>query len=127
MISLKRRLNNERGSQLIEFLAVFPLIVFAFLLIWQMAMAAYTVVVSEGAARDGARVASVGGDYETAVERSAYGLNVKSDIDFATNSYGDEVTVFVKAQMPMISLPFVGKLNYTITSNATVPIIKDDD
>lgn len=67
-------IKNQKGSQLIEFLAVFPLIVFSFLLIWQIALAAYSVVVIESSARDGARVAAVGGNYKAAVERSASGL-----------------------------------------------------
>ena len=63
--SLKKIVNymkNERGSQLIEFVAVFPLIIFAFLFVWQMALVAYTVVVAEGAARVVAGVAAVEGD-----------------------------------------------------------------
>ncbi|WP_404453909.1 pilus assembly protein [Virgibacillus necropolis] len=127
MSNLLKRIKNERGSQLIEFLAVFPLIIFAFLLIWQMAMAAYTVVVSEAAARDGARVASVEGDYQTAVERSAYGLDVTSSLITGSSSYGKEVTVIVHAKMPMISIPFVGKLDYTIDADATIPVIEEND
>lgn len=121
---------EERGSQLLEFVAMFPLIIFAFLFIWQMALAAYTVVVAEGAARDGARVAAVGasaGDVQAAVNRSAYGLNVTSSVSGPrSTSYGREITVEVNAQMLTIKVPIINELDLTITSRATMPYEGDD-
>lgn len=121
----RRWIGNERGSQLIEFLAVFPMIVMALLFIWQMALVAYTVVVAEAAARDGARVAAVGGDYEAAVERAAYGLDVSSNSYSSSTDYGEEVTVTVTASIPSIKIPFIGKIEETLTADASMP--KEDE
>jgi hypothetical protein len=122
--SIQRRLYEESGSQTVEFVAAFPFIVFSFLFIWQMALAAYTLVVSEAAARDGARVAAVGGDFHTAVRNAAYGLTIveispSSPPDLYTD---EEVTVTVKAKVPVIDVPFIADLDYTITSDATMPV-----
>lgn len=121
----RRRIQNERGSQLIEFLAVFPMIVMALLFIWQMALVAYTVVVAESAARDGARVAAVGGAYEEAVERAAYGLDVSSDSYTSTTAYGEEVTVTVTATIPSVKIPLIGRIEQDLTADASMP--KEED
>ncbi|MDA3129152.1 hypothetical protein GJS40_03625 [Aliibacillus thermotolerans] len=126
--SLKKIVNymkNERGSQLIEFVAVFPLIIFAFLFVWQMALVAYTVVVAEGAARDGARVAAVEGDggaVYSRVESSAGGLDVLNvNTTRSSGAYGDEVQVEVTVALKTIDVPFIGEFDYDITREATMP------
>lgn len=118
-------IKNERGSQLIEFVAVFPLIIFAFLFVWQMALVAYTVVVAEGAARDGARVAAVGEDGGAVYSRvvsSAGGLDVLNvNTSRSSGAHGDEVQVEVTVALKTIDVPFIGELNYDITRDATMP------
>ncbi|SDH74863.1 TadE-like protein [Alteribacillus persepolensis] len=132
MRHLLKYVKNERGSQLIEFVAVFPLIIFAFLFVWQMALVAYTVVVAEGAARDGARVAAVAGiedpAVDTAVHNSARGLDVL-DIpkNVTASSYGEEVSVNVDVALKTINVPFVGELDYEITGSATMPYESEED
>ncbi|GAA0376131.1 TadE/TadG family type IV pilus assembly protein [Bacillus horti] len=126
MRKIRRLIKNERGSQLLEFVAMFPLIIFAFLFIWQMALAAYTVVVAEAAARDGARVAAVGADagsVQNAVQRSAYGLNTTSSVQGpqAASYGGEEITVVVKAELLTIQVPFINELEFTVTASATMP------
>lgn len=118
-----RLLREERGSQTIEFVAIFPLIIFAFLLIWQMALAAYAVVVAEAAARDGARVAAVGGDYAAASKKAAYGLEVQQVTSSSpvSNSFGKEITVQIQVKIPVVKLPFMQDLNLSITADATMP------
>lgn len=123
----RRHLQNERGSQLIEFLAVFPMIVMALLFIWQVALVAYTVVVAESAARDGARVAAVGGEFEDAVERAAYGLDVSSESFTSGTAYGEEVTVTVTATIPSIKIPFIGRIEQDLTADASMPKEEEDD
>ena len=49
---------NERGSQALQFLGLFPLVILSMLIIWQVGLISYSVVVAEAAARDGARAAS---------------------------------------------------------------------
>ena len=46
---------NERGSQALQFLGLFPLVILSMLIIWQVGLISYTVVVAEAAARDGAK------------------------------------------------------------------------
>ncbi|MFD2705545.1 TadE/TadG family type IV pilus assembly protein [Salibacterium lacus] len=131
MRHLLKYVKNERGSQLVEFVAAFPLIIFAFLFVWQMALAAYTVVVAEGAARDGARVASVSGEYddiETSVHNSAGGLEVLHiSKDVMSSSYGEEVSVNVDVALKTINVPYVGELDYEITGSATMPYESEED
>ncbi|WP_035178353.1 TadE/TadG family type IV pilus assembly protein [Alkalihalobacterium bogoriense] len=123
MKNIKKYIHNEKGSQMIEFLAVFPLIIFALLFIWQVALIAYSVVVTEAAARDGARVAAVHDDYNQAVNNSAFGLDVTNVTRTeSSGSYGAEVTVSVTTRVPVVQLPFIGAGNYTITSDATMPL-----
>ncbi|SFE74268.1 TadE/TadG family type IV pilus assembly protein [Alteribacillus iranensis] len=127
MNHLLKYVKNERGSQLIEFVAIFPLIIFAFLFVWQMALAAYTFVVAEGAARDGARVASVSGIGDTeaiasSVQQSARGLDVLGiSPSVSSGSYGEEVHVDIEVALKTINVPFVGELDYEITGTATMP------
>lgn len=103
------------------------MIVMALLFIWQMALVAYTVVVAESAARDGARVAAVGGDIETAVERSAYGLEITEINDFTSSTdYGEEVTVTVTAMIPSVKIPMIGRIEQDLTADASMPKEEDD-
>ncbi|HLU21211.1 TadE/TadG family type IV pilus assembly protein [Lederbergia graminis] len=127
MKCIKKYIKNERGSQLIEFIAVFPMVIMAMLLIWQLALVAYTVVVAEAAARDGARVAAVGGDYSAAVDRSSQGLDVSTSLSTGTTSYGEEVTVTVTAKIPTMKIPFIGRLDYTLSADASMPKEEDED
>ncbi|MCF6139558.1 TadE/TadG family type IV pilus assembly protein [Pseudalkalibacillus berkeleyi] len=118
----RKIVKNERGSQLIEFIAVFPMVILAMLFIWQMALVAYTVVITESAARDGARAAAVEGNAKEVAERSAGGLKLQS---VTTNESAEEVTVIVVAKVPTVSIPFIGKINYTLDADATIPIEKE--
>jgi hypothetical protein len=120
----RKRLRCERGSQMVEFVASFPFIVFAFLFIWQIALVAYTLVITEAAARDGARAAAVGGDYINAVKKAAYGLEVTKILPESGPdlSEDEEVTVEVTAKVPTIDVPFISRLDFSITQEATMPV-----
>lgn len=126
MINALKHLNNQRGSQVIEFMAVFPLVIFAFLFIWQMALGAYSYVVAENSARDGARVAAVSenhGAISDAVHEAAYGLEVESISApvVSSTAHGEEVHLSVDVQMATIDVPFIGELDFTMTGEATMP------
>ncbi len=119
MKRLRTLVKNERGSQLIEFVAVFPMVILAMMIIWQMALVAYTVVVTEAAARDGARAAAVEGNAEEVAKRSAGNLRLES----VNTEKGDEdVTVTVVAKVPTVSIPFIGRLDFNFDADATIPI-----
>lgn len=119
---MKRYLKNERGSQVIEFVGIFPLILAAALVSWQIMMAAYTFIVCEAAARDAARVASVHGDYEQAAKNTA-GALYESSSQVIT---GDEVKVTVKTKVPSYNIPFFGHYNIPIETSAIMPLEEDD-
>ncbi|WP_270182998.1 TadE/TadG family type IV pilus assembly protein [Alkalihalobacillus sp. CinArs1] len=124
MRKLTSYLKNEKGSQTIEFLAVFPLVIVAFMIIWQMALVAYAVVVTESAARDGARAASVGGNAQQVAERSAGGLQIQS---VSSVESGEDVTVTVVSRIPTVSIPLVGQIELDFDADATMPMEEDDD
>ncbi|MBT9283096.1 MAG: pilus assembly protein [Hydrogenibacillus schlegelii] len=114
---------DDRGSQTVELVALFPFILFVFLFVWQVGLAAYTVVVAESAARDGARVASSarGGDdrYEEAIRHSAYGLTIKQ-IDKEEDD--DRVTVTLTVDMVNVRLPLINRaIELQYTARATMP------
>ncbi|WP_458025490.1 hypothetical protein [Pseudalkalibacillus sp. Hm43] len=86
--------------------------------IWQMALVAYTVVVSESAARDGARAAAVDGNAAEVAKTSAGNLELES---VNTEDNGEEVTVTVVVKVPTVSIPLVGQIDYTLDADATIP------
>ncbi|WP_277679687.1 hypothetical protein [Gracilibacillus dipsosauri] len=122
MKSWKKHMKNERGSQMVEFIGIFPLIIISALVAWQILMAGYTLIVSEAAARDAARVASVDGDYELAAKNSASGLYVSSRLE----EHGDYIEVFVTTKVPTIKIPIWENPNFEIQSSAIMPKEPDD-
>jgi hypothetical protein len=122
---LKKHLNNEKGSQSIEFVAMFPLVILAFLIIWQVALIAFSVVVAESAARDGARAASVHDpDWENVTRKSAYGVKI---IGISGGPGSDEARVEVKVQAPIVALPLISEMKFSFAMDAVMPMEEDPD
>ncbi|UTR11088.1 pilus assembly protein [Evansella sp. LMS18] len=126
---IKRYTGNEKGSQTIEFVAIFPLLIFAIFFVWQVSLVAYALVVTEAAARDGARAASVEGDYVQAVENSAVGLQLAGTPtrSIGSSGYGEEVTVTVVTKVPFIQMPILNNLDQNITRSVTMPYEGESD
>ncbi|RPF50077.1 hypothetical protein [Aquisalibacillus elongatus] len=118
-----KHIKTERGSQVVEFIGTFPLIIISALVAWQILMAGYTMIIGEAAARDAARVASVGGDYEVAAQNSASGLYVSSQL----SDEGDYVEVSVKTKVPTIKIPIWENPNFEIESSAIMPKEPEDE
>lgn len=115
---------NERGSQALQFVGMFPLILLSMLIIWQVGLISYSVVVAEAAARDGARAASAHDDnWEEIARNSAYGLEVEVSGGPGT----DVATVKVKAKAPIISLPLIDSMKFEFTADAVMPMEKKKD
>jgi len=115
---------NERGSQALQFLGLFPLVILSMLIIWQVGLISYTVVVAEAAARDGARAASAhDGKWKEIAENSAFGLEVEVSGGAGT----DMATVKVKAKAPIISLPLIDNMIFEFTADAVMPMEKKRD
>lgn len=116
--SLKKYIKNERGSQAIEFLTMFPLIILSILIIWQIGLIAFSLVVAESAARDGARAASVhNSDWKTVAETSAAGLDVSVTGDITETT----ATVYVRVQAPIVQLPLISEIDFSYTVDAVMP------
>ncbi|WP_164668238.1 TadE/TadG family type IV pilus assembly protein [Virgibacillus doumboii] len=124
---MKKYIKNERGSQLLEFVGMFPMIIIAALVAWQILMVGYTMVVGEAAARDGARVASVDGNYQDAAKKSASGLYVSS----SKSETGDSVEVSVTVKAPTLKIPIWDNPNIEFETSAIMPVedeeSEDDD
>jgi Flp pilus assembly protein TadG len=109
---MTRRLRNERGSQILEFALVFPIVFFVLLgslsLFWMLA-ARSTL---SGAARDGARYASIRPgslqDYPTEAEVEAYvrdrvgGWGVDEVIVVRPTQPNGSLSVTVRRELPML-------------------------
>ncbi|WNS75996.1 TadE/TadG family type IV pilus assembly protein [Bacillus sp. DTU_2020_1000418_1_SI_GHA_SEK_038] len=123
-IFFKRYVKNERGSQAIEFVAMFPLVILGFLIIWQIALIAFSLVVAESAARDGARAAAIHDpDWKKVAERSASGF--KPVVRGGPGEKEARVEVYIKA--PVIALPFIADMEFEFTADAVMPMEEDPD
>lgn len=124
----KKRWNGEKGSVTMEFFGLFPFIFFAFLFVWQAGLAAYTIVVAETAARDGARVASVDGigstKIEEAIRQTAAGLKIEEiKVDYTPSDQAPEkVKVTVKVKVVNVELPIINQaISLDYTADAVIP------
>jgi hypothetical protein len=122
---MRRWWREQRGSQTLELAALLPILVLTALVIWQVTLAAYTVVVAEAAARDAARAAAVGNDPVNAARRAVTGLSVRvqcipDDCSGRDNGFGPEVTVSVTVIAPTVA-PFLRQWPIPITRQVTMP------
>ena len=121
---IKKYIHNEKGSQAIEFVAMFPLILLSILIIWQIGLIAFSLVVAESAARDGARAAAIHDpNWSQVAENSAFGLDVK-----VTGGPGiEEARVNVEVQAPIVQLPLISEIDFSYTLDAVMPMEEDPD
>lgn len=111
-------LKDENGSQTLEFVALIPFFLIMMLMVWQFGLTAYTMVVAESAAHDGARAAAAGNDGIRAAQKTAYGFKVQAR-EKKTRS---EVSYTVILDVPLVKLPFLADQRITISGRATMPI-----
>lgn len=117
-------LKNEKGSQAIEFLAMFPLVILAMLIIWQVGLIAFSLVVAESAARDGARAAAIHDpNWAEVTKKSAQGLKVTISGGPGT----EEARVEVQAIAPIVSLPIINNMEFPFTVDAVMPMEEKPD
>lgn len=120
----KHYLKNEKGSQAIEFVAMFPLVILGFLIIWQIALIAFSLVVAESAARDGARAAAIHDpDWQQVAEKSASGF----DVEVSGGPGNEEARVEVHITAPVIALPFIADMEFDFTADAVMPMEEKPD
>lgn len=114
---------RDRGAVMVEFALILPLLLMLVIGIIQFGFALNAQVAIQAAAREGARVAAVGGDGMAAAEDSLGEMPQVADfavdpIDPCSSSVDDDdVVVRVSAQYPF-SIPFVPNLG-SVTLRAT--------
>lgn len=121
------RWRSEAGAAATELALIAPILIVLFFGIVQVGLAVWRSQVIEAAAREGARVASVGGgddDVETAADNAATGFTdteVLSTITDPCDALGDDVTVYVTASGLRLNfeIPFVGAYTPVYDSEAT--------
>lgn len=133
---ITKYLGNESGVLTIEFISILPMLLLVFLLIWQLTLTAYSFILTEAAARDGARVAveyayqykddpSIHYKIKQAVydrvKQTAQGLKIVTEPDVDL-SIGDRITVTVEATVMTVKLPILERLSFTISSTSTMPV-----
>lgn len=122
----RRSSNDEHGAAATEFVLIAPILVVIFFGIVYVGLAVYRAQIIESAAREGARVASVGGDdveVRTAVEAAASGfapaeLTITSDL---CTTLPDDAVVDVTATGARFdyTIPFLGSWSPTFGATAT--------
>lgn len=119
---------HEEGAAALEFALIAPLLIVLFFGIVQIGIAVYRTQVIEAAAREGARVASVGGDESevtAAVEAAATGFDSDTELTIDTTNLcealPDDTVVEVAASGDRLNftIPFVGSYTPTFTASAT--------
>lgn len=114
-------LKDEKGSQTLEFVALIPFFLIMMLMVWQFGLAAYTMVVAESAAHDGARAAAAGNDGIKAAQQTAYGFKTQA----RERKNRNEVSYTVVLDVPLVKLPFLSEGKITMTGRATMPLEKN--
>lgn len=114
-------LKDDKGSQTLEFVALIPFFLIMMLMVWQFGLVAYTMVVAESAAHDGARAAAAGNNGVRAAKKTAYGFKVEA----REKKDATEVSYTVILDVPMVKLPFLSEGKITMTGRATMPLEKN--
>lgn len=123
---LYRLKKNERGASIIEFAIVLPVLVILLLGIIEFGWVLNGYITITGAAREGARAAIVGEDHEEAVNRhveSLPSLNVETPQVSGGNQVGDELTVSLEGDLPLLIgfFDFLGNGgNFEYTAQSTM-------
>jgi len=125
-----RKIRNERGSQLLEFVGILPLFLLMIIIVIQFAMAASAAVTAKAAAMDGARVAITdnGNEYITAVQNVASSYQITS-VSKSESSDGmfTYVTVHVTLEAPLLNnSTLFNTTGLSIPVSAKVTLKKED-
>lgn len=115
---MRRRREQQRGSQIVEFALIAPILVFLVLSVPILGMIVRSWLVVEAAAREGARVLAIRGDAPAARERAYQevtlfgGLPTQGGVLFSANDIHmspNEGIVVVTYRQPTY-VPFLGNL-----------------
>ena len=115
---MNRFIKSQDGSQILEFVVLIPFFIIIVLIIWQFALAGYTMVVAAAAAQNGARAAAAGNDGVAAASKTAYGFKTK----VTEEKKPAEVTIKVTLEVPLIKIAFLEGRRVPVSSTATMPL-----
>lgn len=114
-------MNNQKGATAVEFALIFPLLVMILFGIFQFGIAYNNWIALTHAAREGARLASVGEYSEERVRASAPSVNITSiNTAGSGGSIGSPVSVTVRGDVLDIQIPFIGHWPVQLESTATM-------
>lgn len=123
----RRDRSRQEGAAATEFVLIAPILVVIFFGIVYVGLAVYRTQVIESAAREGARVASLGGDtteVESAVCSGAFGFDCTNELTISADlctALDDDAVVSVSASGSRLNytIPFLGSYTPTFTASAT--------
>lgn len=121
----RRLLAREDGAaEILEFLALLPILMFVGLVIWQLLIGGHAIVVGANAAREGARYLSVCNATVSGAVNQA--LNAAPEFDQRVSASGQnagdggQVHMTVKISVPLVLSEWVGGNGFPITFHATM-------
>ena len=111
---------SEKGVEIVEFIGIMPLMLAIGLLMWQVLVFLHVPLHTSYAAREGARTAAAYEDATGAVAR-VVGGSYNHQVSAGSCTPGSPVRVRVRLRVPMIEIPYIGRLTQIWTdSTATM-------
>lgn len=115
---MKKLLKNERGSAIIEFVSMVPLVLLLMMILWQFLVAGYAVIITQSAANEAAKVYSVTKDpgkahsaAEKIVQNAKATLKLNGYVNIQDlNSRDFKATVTVDMTLKFLPKKFLGVL-----------------
>ena len=118
---------NPRGATAVEMAFIMPVLVMILFGIFQFGIAYNNWIALTHAAREGARLASVGNYDEQSVRNSAPSVDIQSvSVSGLGGGIGDTVTVTVTGSVLDIQIPFAGHWPVQLQSTASMRLETSD-
>jgi hypothetical protein len=118
--SASRISSDERGVEIVEFIGIMPLMLAIGLLVWQVMVFLHVPMHTTYAAREGVRSAAAYENARGAVSR-VVGGSYDYQVSAGSCAPGSPVSVRVRLRVPMIEIPYIGRLTQIWTdSTATM-------
>lgn len=113
---IKTLVCRQDGIEVIEFIALLPLLIMVALIIFQVMLGGFTIITAMSAAREGARAAAVCGNIKEAVDRASPGFSATANSEYS----GDYVKVTVTLPLLTVPNPFFSPKDVPIQGSATM-------
>lgn len=115
---MKKLLKNERGSAIIEFISMVPLVLLLMMILWQFLVAGYAVIITQSAANEAAKTYSVTKDRmeanaaaEKIVQNAKATLKLNGNVNIVDlNSRDFKATVTVDLSLKFLPKKILGIL-----------------